>query len=121
MAGKREIKTPGVTAEQNQEQEAQTTDTNQDTSTKDQAEAALDHINNGDDQGAGEVGSQEHGPTETLDLTPPEWIAQILEGQARLEQKLNAILSQSPNAPVTPKAKGRFKLVKGEGHVWTEE
>lgn len=120
MAAKREIKTPGVTAEQNQEQQAQTPDANQDTSTKDQAEAALGHITGGDDQGAGEVGSQDHGPTETLDLTPPEWIVQILEGQARLEQKLNAILSQS-NAGSVPKPKGRFKLVEGKGHVWTED
>ncbi|MBF6780160.1 hypothetical protein HN273_00400 [Acinetobacter baumannii] len=122
MAAKREIKTPGVTAEPNQDQQqAQTPDTTQDTSTKDQAEAALGHITGGDDQSTGEVGSQDHGPTETLDLTPPEWIVQILEGQARLEQKLDAILSQSPNAPATPKAKGRFKLVEGKGHVWTED
>lgn len=121
MAAKREIKTPGVTAEPIQEEQAQTPDTTQDTSTKDQAEAALGHITGGDDQSTGEVGSQDHGPTETLDLTPPEWIVQILEGQARLEQKLDAILSQSPNAPATPKAKGRFKLVEGKGHVWTEE
>ncbi|HBI8966090.1 TPA: hypothetical protein JI402_RS03430 [Acinetobacter baumannii] len=119
MAAKREIKTPGVTAETNQEQQAQTPDTTQDTSTKDQADAALGHITGGDDQGAGEVGSQDHGPTETLDLTPPEWIVQILEGQARLEQKLNAILSQS-NAGSVPKPKGRFKLVDGKGHVWVE-
>ncbi|WP_290008103.1 hypothetical protein [Acinetobacter pittii] len=56
MAAKREIKTPGVTAEQNQEQQAQTPDTTQDTSTKDQAEAALAHITNGDDQNTGETG-----------------------------------------------------------------
>ncbi|MDG9779438.1 hypothetical protein N7565_18625 [Acinetobacter baumannii] len=120
MAAKREIKTPGVTAEQNQEeQKVVAPEPEQDTSTKDQAEAALGHITGGDDQGAGEVGSQDHGPTETLDLTPPEWIVQILEGQARLEQKLNAILSQS-NAGSVPKPKGRFKLVDGKGHVWVE-
>ncbi|EPF6219505.1 hypothetical protein LNJ60_004071 [Acinetobacter baumannii] len=119
MAAKREIKTPGVTAEPNQEQQAQTPDTNQDTSTKDQAEAALGHITNGEDQSTGEVGSQDHGPTETLDLTPPEWVALILEGQARLEQKLDAILSQS-NVGAVPKPKGRFKLVDGKGHVWVE-
>ncbi|WP_151859488.1 hypothetical protein [Acinetobacter nosocomialis] len=56
MAAKREIKTPGVTAEQNQEQQAQTPDTTQDTSTKDQAEAALAHITKGDDQNTGETG-----------------------------------------------------------------
>ncbi|MCA4383386.1 hypothetical protein G3N09_17250 [Acinetobacter baumannii] len=60
MAAKREIQTPGVTATQNQEQQAQTPDTNQDTSTKDQADAALGHITGGDDQNTGETGpSQE--------------------------------------------------------------
>ncbi|MFW1783290.1 hypothetical protein ACG9XL_02645 [Acinetobacter nosocomialis] len=60
MAAKREIQTPGVTATQNQEQQAQTPDANQDTSTKDQADAALDHITGGDDQSIGETGpSQE--------------------------------------------------------------
>ncbi|MGR8034464.1 hypothetical protein [Acinetobacter baumannii] len=117
-ANKREIKTPGVTAEPNQEQQAQTPDTNQDTSTRDQAESALAHITN-DDQSTGEVGSQDQDATETLDLTPPEWVALILEGQARLEQKLNAILSQS-NPGAVPKPKGRFKLVDGKGHVWVE-
>lgn len=59
-AKKREIKTPGVTAEPNQEQQAQTPETNQDTSTKDQADAALEHITGGDDQNTGETGpSQE--------------------------------------------------------------
>ncbi len=56
MAAKREIKTPGVTAETNQEQQAQTPDTTQDTSTKDQADAALEHITGGDDQNTGETG-----------------------------------------------------------------
>lgn len=55
MAAKREIQTPGVTATQNQEQQAQTPDTNQVTSTKDQADAALDHIAAGDDQSTGET------------------------------------------------------------------
>lgn len=59
MAAKREIKTPGVTATQNQEQQAQTPDANQDTSTKDQADAALAHITNGAES-EGETGpSQE--------------------------------------------------------------
>ena len=109
MAAKREIKTPGVTAEPNQEQQAQTPDTNQDTSTKYQAEAALSEILSGHQDS--EV------PTQT-DI--PDWASAILEGQARLERKLDAILSQSPNAPATPKTKGRFKLVEGKGHVWVE-
>lgn len=110
MAAKREIKTPGVTAEPNQEQQAQTPDTNQDTSTKDQAEAALSEILSG--------------PQDPEVPTPPdipEWATAIVENQTRIEQKLDAILSQSPNAPATPKTKGRFKLVEGKGHVWTEE
>ncbi|OTT95196.1 hypothetical protein [Acinetobacter baumannii] len=107
-ANKREIKTPGVTAEQNQEQQAQTPDTTQDTSTKDQAEAALSGILSGP--------QDSEGPTQT-DI--PEWASAILQGQARLEQKLNAILSQS-NAGSVPKPKGRFKLVDGKGHVWVE-
>lgn len=108
MAGKREIKTPGVTAETNQEQQAQTPDTTQDTSTKDQAEAALSEILS--------APQDSEGPTQT-DI--PDWASAILEGQARLEQKLNAILSQS-NAGSVPKPKGRFKLVDGKGHVWVE-
>ncbi|HDV0638791.1 TPA: hypothetical protein RHI40_002646 [Acinetobacter baumannii] len=110
MAAKREIKTPGVTAEPIQEQQAQTPDTNQDTSTKDQAEAALSEILSG--------------PQDPEVPTPPdipEWATAIVENQTRIEQKLDAILSQSPNAPATPKTKGRFKLVEGKGHVWTEE
>ncbi|WP_171961708.1 hypothetical protein [Acinetobacter baumannii] len=109
MAGKREIKTPGVTAEQNQEQEAQTPDTTQDTSTKDQAEAALSEILSGPHKAI--IPAQEDAP---------EWVTAILEGQTRLEQKLDAILSQS-NAGSVPKPKGRFKLVEGKGHVWTED
>ncbi|KCY22995.1 hypothetical protein J596_0214 [Acinetobacter baumannii 21072] len=118
MAGKREIKTPGVTAEQNQEQEAQTPDANQDTSTKEKAEAALDHITKDADNS--DIKYSDQNP-EGYVPEVPEWATAILEGQARLEQKLDAILSQSPNAPATPKAKGRFKLVEGKGHVWTED
>ncbi len=58
-ANKREIKTPGVTAEPNQEQQAQTPDTNQDTSTKDQADAALDHITGGESEGEKEPSQEE--------------------------------------------------------------
>lgn len=108
MAAKREIKTPGVTAEQNQEQEAQTPDATQDTSTKDQAEAALS-----------EILSAPHEAIIPAQEDAPEWVTAILEGQARLEQKLDAILSQS-NAGTVPKPKGRFKLVDGKGHVWVE-
>ncbi|RSE89793.1 hypothetical protein [Acinetobacter baumannii] len=109
MAAKREIKTPGVTAEPNQEQQAQTPDTNQDTSTKDQADAALSEILSGPHKAI--IPAQEDAP---------EWVTAILEGQTRLEQKLDAILSQS-NAGSVPKPKGRFKLVDGKGHVWTED
>ncbi|ENQ5875811.1 hypothetical protein ACEPKG_003878 [Acinetobacter baumannii] len=118
MAGKREIKTPGVTATQNEEQEAQTPEVNQDTSTKDQAEAALDHITKDADNS--DIKYSDQNP-EGYVPEVPEWATAILEKQARLEQKLDAILSQSPNAPTAPKAKGRFKLVEGKGHVWTEE
>lgn len=61
MAAKREIKTPGVTAEPIQEeQKVVAPEPEQDTSTKDQAEAALGHITSGDDQNTGETGpSQE--------------------------------------------------------------
>ncbi|HFG7032450.1 hypothetical protein [Acinetobacter baumannii] len=110
MAAKREIKTPGVTAGPNQEQQAPTPEVNQDTSTQDQAEAALSEILSGP--------QDSEGPTQT-DI--PDWASAIVESQARIEQKLDAILSQSPNAPATPKAKGRFKLVEGKGHVWTED
>ncbi|MFW6557560.1 hypothetical protein [Acinetobacter baumannii] len=109
MAAKREIKTPGVTAEQNQEeQKVVAPEPEQDTSTKDQAEAALSEILSGP--------QDSEGSTQT-DI--PDWASAILQGQTRLEQKLDAILSQS-NAGVVPKPKGRFKLVDGKGHVWVE-
>ncbi|MEI1678938.1 hypothetical protein V8P80_14680 [Acinetobacter baumannii] len=111
MAAKREIKTPGVTAEPIQEeQKVVAPEPEQDTSTKDQAEAALS-----------EILSAPHEAIIPAQEGAPEWITAILEGQARLEQKLDAILSQSPNAPPVPKPKGRFKLVEGKGHVWTED
>lgn len=116
MAAKREIKTPGVTAEQNQEEQAQTPNTTKDTSTKDQAEAALDHITKDADNSDIKYSDQNQ---ESYVSDVPEWATAILEGQARLEQKLDAILSQS-NAGVVPKPKGRFKLVEGKGHVWVE-
>ncbi|EHU2109398.1 hypothetical protein ACMATZ_000751 [Acinetobacter baumannii] len=109
MAAKREIKTPGVTAEQNQEeQKVVAPEPEQDTSTKDQAEAALSEILSGP--------QDSEGPTQT-DI--PDWASAIVENQARIEQKLDAILSQS-NAGSVPKPKGRFKLVDGKGHVWVE-
>lgn len=109
MAAKREIKTPGVTAEQNQEeQKVVAPEPEQDTSTKGQAEAALS-----------EILSAPHEAIIPAQEDAPEWVAAILEGQARLEQKLDAILSQS-NAGTVPKPKGRFKLVDGKGHVWVE-
>ncbi|MDC4730789.1 hypothetical protein NQ785_08500 [Acinetobacter baumannii] len=109
MAAKREIKTPGVTAEPNQEeQKVVSPEPEQDTSTKDQADAALSEILSGP--------QDSEGPTQT-DI--PDWASAILQGQTRLEQKLNAILSQS-NAGSVPKPKGRFKLVDGKGHVWVE-
>ncbi len=111
MAAKREIKTPGVTAEPNQEeQKVVAPEPEQDTSTKDQAEAALSEILSGHQDS--EV------PTQT-DI--PDWASAILEGQARLERKLDELLSQSPNAPAATKTKGRFKLVEDKGHVWMEE
>ncbi|RYL19986.1 hypothetical protein [Acinetobacter baumannii] len=109
MAAKREIKTPGVTVEPNQEeQKVVAPEPEQDTSTKGQAEAALSEILSGPQDS--EVPAQ-------TDI--PDWASAILEGQARLEQKLNAILSQS-NPGAVPKPKGRFKLVDGKGHVWVE-
>lgn len=118
MAAKREIKTPGVTAEPTQEeQKVVAPEPEQDTSTKDQAEAALAHIAKDTDTSDIKYSEQNQ---EGYVPEVPEWATAILEGQARLEQKLDAILSQSPNAPATPKAKGRFKLVEGKGHVWVE-
>lgn len=116
MAAKREIKTPGVTAEQNQEQEAQTPDANQDTSTKGQADAALDHITKDADNSDIKYSDQNQ---ESYVPDIPEWATAILEGQARLERKLDGILSRS-DAGAVPKPKGRFKLVDGKGHVWVE-
>ncbi|MDC5415076.1 hypothetical protein NRA32_05530 [Acinetobacter baumannii] len=107
-ANKREIKTPGVTAEPNQEQQAQTPDTNQDTSTKDQADTALSEILSGP-----------HDPEVPTPPDIPDWATAIVENQVRIEKKLDAILSQS-NAGAVPKPKGRFKLVDGKGHVWVE-
>jgi hypothetical protein len=117
MAGKRQIQTPGVTVEQNQEQQAETPDVNQDTSTKEQADAALEHITKTDEKP--DIQNAEHEGSYIPQL--PDWVSQILENQERIEQKLDAVLSQSsPEAPKA-KAKGRFKMVEGKGHVWVEE
>lgn len=118
MAGKRQIQTPGVTAEQNQDQQqAETPDVNQDTSTKEQADAALEHITKTDEKP--DIQNAEHAGSYIPQL--PDWVSQILENQERIEQKLDAVLSQSATEAPKAKAKGRFKMVEGKGHVWVEE
>lgn len=104
MAAKREIKTPGVTAEPNQEQQAQTPDTNQDTSTKDQADAALEHIT-GDDQNTGETGPSQE-----------ELLRQELEQmRAQLDELKKSTQPEAPNAAGAVQPKKRIPVLTEKG------
>ncbi|MFP0401304.1 hypothetical protein [Acinetobacter nosocomialis] len=105
MAAKREIQTPGVTATQNQEQQAQTPDTNQDTSTKDQADAALDHITGGDDQSTGEAGP-----------TQEELLRQELEQmRAQLDELKKSTQPEIKNASGETQSKKRVPVLTDKG------
>ncbi|MDC5356678.1 hypothetical protein NRA39_00590 [Acinetobacter baumannii] len=104
MAAKREIKTPGVTAEPNQEQQAQTPDTNQDTSTKDQADAALEHIT-GDDQNTGETGPSQE-----------ELLRQELEQmRAQLAELKKSTQPEAPSAAGVAQPKKRVPVLTEKG------
>lgn len=110
MAGKREIQTPGVTATQNQEQQAQTPDSNQDTSTKDQAdkdqaEAALGHITGGDDQSTGETGP-----------TQEELLRQELEQmRAQIAELKKSTQPEAPSAAGAVQPKKRVPVLTEKG------
>ncbi|HHP0315854.1 hypothetical protein MSG76_09170 [Acinetobacter baumannii] len=105
MAAKREIKTPGVTAEPNQEQQAQTPDTTQDTSTKDQADAALGHITGGDDQNTGETGP-----------TQEELLRQELEQmRAQLAELKKSTQPEAPSAAGAAQPKKRISVLTEKG------
>ncbi|WP_034129339.1 hypothetical protein [Acinetobacter baumannii] len=106
MAAKREIKTPGVTAEQNQDQQqAQTPETNQDTSTKDQADAALGHITGGDDQGVGETGPSQE-----------ELLRQELEQmRAQLDELKKSTQTEAPSAAGAAQPKKRIPVLTEKG------
>lgn len=106
MAAKREIKTPGVTAEPNQDQQqAQTPDTTQDTSTKDQAEAALGHITGGDDQSTGETGPSQE-----------ELLRQELEQmRAQLDELKKSTQPEAPNAAGVAQPKKRIPVLTEKG------
>lgn len=104
MAAKREIKTPGVTAEPIQEEQAQTPDTNQDTSTKDQADAALEHIT-GDDQNTGETGPSQE-----------ELLRQELEQmRAQLAELKKSTQPEAPNAAGAAQPKKRIPVLTEKG------
>ncbi|EHU1965793.1 hypothetical protein [Acinetobacter baumannii] len=105
MAAKREIKTPGVTATQNQEQQAQTPDTNQDTSTKDQADAALDHITGGDDQSTGEAG-----PTQEELLRQ-----ELAEMRAQMEELKKSTQPEATSAAGAAQPKKRIPVLTEKG------
>lgn len=105
MAAKREIKTPGVTAEQNQEQEAQAPDTTQATSTKDQADAGLGHITGGDDQNTGETGP-----------TQEELLRQELEQmRAQLEELKKSTQPEAPSTAGAEQPKKRISVLTEKG------
>lgn len=105
MAAKREIKTPGVTAEPNQEQEAQTPETNQDTSTKYQAEAALGHITGGDDQSTGETGPSQE-----------ELLRQELEQmRAQIAELKKSTQLEAPSAAGAAQPKKRVPVLTEKG------
>lgn len=110
MAAKREIKTPGVTAEPNQEEQAQTPDTNQDTSTKDQADAALEHIT-GDDQNTGETGPSQE-----------ELLRQELEQmRAQLAELKKSTQPEAPSAAGAVQPKKRISVLTEKGWSTKEE
>ncbi|MFX9719750.1 hypothetical protein ABTO99_06245 [Acinetobacter baumannii] len=105
MAAKREIKTPGVTAGPNQEQQAQTPDANQDTSTKDQADAALDHITGGDDQSTGETGPSQE-----------ELLRQELEQmRAQIAELKKSTQLEAPSAAGAAQPKKRIPVLTEKG------
>ncbi|WP_059264808.1 hypothetical protein ABFK62_15340 [Acinetobacter baumannii] len=105
MAAKREIKTPGVTAETNQEQQAQTPNATQDTSTKDQADAALGHITGGDDQNTGETGPSQE------ELLRQE-LAQM---RAQLEELKKSTQPEMKNASGETQPKKRIPVLTEKG------
>ncbi|HAV5289355.1 hypothetical protein KWF57_18555 [Acinetobacter baumannii] len=105
MAAKREIKTPGVTAEQNQDQQqAQTPETNQDTSTKDQADAALEHIT-GDDQNTGETGPSQE------ELLRQE----LAEMRAQMAELKKSTQPEAPSAAGAAQPKKRIPVLTEKG------
>lgn len=104
-ANKREIKTPGVTAEPNQEQQAQTPDANQDTLTKDQADAALGHITGGDDQSTGETGPSQE-----------ELLRQELEQmRAQIAELKKSTQLEAPSAAGAEQPKKRISVLTEKG------
>lgn len=108
----RQIKTPGAV------EEVKTEEVHGETPEVDQAQQTT--AENAEET-LSEILSDPQDPGEPTPSDIPEWVAAILDGQARLQKKLDAVLSQSsPEAPKA-KAKGRFKMVEGKGHVWVEE
>ncbi|MDV4278012.1 hypothetical protein MSG94_06555 [Acinetobacter baumannii] len=106
MAAKREIKTPGVTAEPIQEeQKVVAPEPEQDTSTKDQAEAALGHITGGDDQSTGETGPSQE-----------ELLRQELEQmRAQLAELKKSTQPEAPSAAGAAQPKKRIPVLTEKG------
>ncbi|HAV5699772.1 TPA: hypothetical protein JI136_12285 [Acinetobacter baumannii] len=106
MAAKREIKTPGVTAETNQEeQKVVAPEPEQDTSTKDQAEAALGHITGGDDQNTGETG-----PTQEELLRQ-----ELAEMRAQMAELKKSTQQEAPSAAGAAQPKKRVSVLTEKG------
>ncbi|HDI2987538.1 TPA: hypothetical protein PL262_002461, partial [Acinetobacter baumannii] len=95
----------GVTAEQNQDQQqAQTPETNQDTSTKDQADAALEHIT-GDDQNTGETGPSQE------ELLRQE----LAEMRAQMAELKKSTQPEAPSAAGAAQPKKRIPVLTEKG------
>lgn len=104
-ANKREIKTPGVTAEPIQEeQKVVAPEPEQDTSTKDQADAALEHIT-GDDQNTGETGPSQE------ELLRQE-LAQM---RAQLAELKKSTQPEAPSAAGAVQPKKRIPVLTEKG------
>ncbi|ENQ6262768.1 hypothetical protein ACEPLI_002393 [Acinetobacter baumannii] len=100
MAGKREIKTPGVTAETNQEETVEQTLPK---TTAEQAEESLDAINSGESEGEKEP-SQEELLRQELEQT-----------RAQLAELKKSIQSEAPSAAGAVQPKKRIPVLTEKG------
>lgn len=84
----RKVNTPGATPKP---EEVKATETTQPT-TAEQADAALEHITGQGAESQDQSTDETSSVSEPVELVPDPRIDQILEGQARIEKKLDALL-----------------------------